>query len=166
MFCPWITSSSYLDMQFLWGGIYVLETFLDNSSTFLNIAFGERLKERPSEIMISTMEIVRWVSLEVINFLSLPSIPKTSEPFEKLCELLSVVIFDVEVKPKISDELVSFDEVILLGLRWMVYLVAADKLFCKLAMGALIFSEYSRRTNFQVWLKCWSSWYFLYYLCR
>ena len=71
----------------------------------------------------------------------MPSIPKTSEPFEKLLELLSVVIFDAEVKPEISDELVSFDEVILLELRWMVDSMAADELFCRLVMDALIFSE-------------------------
>ena len=46
--------------------------------------------------------------------------PKTSEPFDKLLELLSVVIFDAEVKPEILDELVLFDEVILLELLWMV----------------------------------------------
>ena len=46
----------------------------------------------------------------------MPSIPKKCEPFEKLIELLSVVIFDAELKPDISDKLVSFDEVILLKL--------------------------------------------------
>ena len=78
---------------------------------------------------------------EVINFWELLSIPKTSEPFEKLLELLSDVIFDAEVKPDITDELVSFDEVILLELRWMVDLMVADDLFCRLVMDALIFSE-------------------------
>ena len=71
----------------------------------------------------------------------MPSIPKTSEPFEKLLGLLSDVIFDEEVKPEISDELVAFDEVILLELRWMVDFIAADELFCRLVMDALIFSE-------------------------
>ena len=60
---------------------------------------------------------------------------------KKLIELLSDVIFDAEVKPEISDELVSFDEVILLELGWMVYLMADNDLFCKLVMDALIFSE-------------------------
>ena len=71
----------------------------------------------------------------------MPSIPKTSEPFEKLLEILSVVIFDVELKPEISDELVSFDEVILLELGWMVDSMAAYDLLCRLVMDALIFYE-------------------------
>ena len=79
MFCSWITSSSYLDMRFLLGRIYVLETILDNSSTFLNIGFWERLKGRPSEIITSAIAIVIQVSLEVINFWEFPSIPETSE---------------------------------------------------------------------------------------
>ena len=87
------------------------------------------------------MAIVRQVSLEVINFWELPSIPKTSEPFGKLLELISVVIFDAELKPEISDELVSFYEVILLELLWMMDLMATDELFCRLVMDALIFSE-------------------------
>ena len=57
------------------------------------------------------------------------SLPKISEPFEKLLELLSDVIFDAELKPDIRYELVSFDEVILLELRWMVDSMAADDLF-------------------------------------
>ena len=56
----------------------------------------------------------RQVSLEVINSWELPSIPKISEPFEKLFELLSNDIFDTEEKPEITDELVLFYEVILL----------------------------------------------------
>ena len=44
----------------------------------------------------------------------MPYIPKISEPFEKLLELLSDDIFDAEEKPEITDELVSFDEVIIL----------------------------------------------------
>ena len=68
-------------------------------------------------------------------------IPKISEPFEKLLELLSDDIFDAEEKPDIIDELVSFDEVILLELRWMGDLMASDDLFCRLVMDALIFSE-------------------------
>ena len=71
----------------------------------------------------------------------MPSIPKTSEQFEKLLELLSDVIFDAEVKPDITDKLVSFDEVILLELRWMVDVMSADDLFYRLVMNALIFSE-------------------------
>ena len=67
----------------------------------------------------------------------MPSIPKTSEPFEKRFGLLSDVIFDEEVKPENSDELVSFDEVILLELRWIVDSIAADELF-RLVMDALI----------------------------
>ena len=96
---------------------------------------------RPSEIIIYAMAIVRRVSLEVIIFWELPSIPKTSEPFDKLLELLSDVIFDAEVKPEISDELVSFDEVILLELWRMVDLVALDDLFYRLVMDTLIFSK-------------------------
>ena len=69
------------------------------------------------------------------------SIPKISEQFEKLLELLSDVIFDTEVKPEIIDELVSFDEVILLKLRWMVVLMTTYELFYRLVMDALIFSE-------------------------
>ena len=79
--------------------------------------------------------------MEVINFWELPSIPKISEPFEKLLELLSDDIFDTEEKPEITYELMSFDEVILLELRWMVDSMAEDDLFCRLVMDALIFSE-------------------------
>ena len=50
-------------------------------------------------------------------------------------------MFDEEVKPEISDELVSFDEVIILELQCMVYLMASDDLLCRLVMDALIFSE-------------------------
>ena len=50
------------------GGIYVLEMFLERSSTFLNLGFWEILKGRPSEIIRSDISIVRRVSLEVINF--------------------------------------------------------------------------------------------------
>ena len=71
----------------------------------------------------------------------MPSIPKTSEPFEKILELLSDDIFDAEEKPEITDELVSFDEVILLELLWMVDLMAVDDLVCILMVDALIFSE-------------------------
>ena len=95
----------------------------------------------PSKIIIYDMEIVRQLSLEVINFWEMPSIPKTSEPFEKLLDLISVVRFDAEVKPEISDELVSFDEVILLELLWMVDLMTEDDLFCRLVMYALFFSK-------------------------
>ena len=150
MFYSWITSSSSLDISFLLGGIYVLETFLDKSSTFLNLGFWEILKGRPSEIIRSAIAIVRQVSLEIINFWELP--PKTSEPFEKLLELLSYDIFDAEEKPDIIDELVSFNEVINLELQWMVDLMAEDELLCRLVMDALIFSEWSRRTPFQVCL--------------
>ena len=121
------------------GGIYVFKTSLDNFSTFLNHSFWSRIKGRPSEIIKSVISIVRRVSLEVINFLELPSIPKISEPFEKLLELLSDVIFDAEEKPEITYDLVSFDEVIRLDLRWMVDLMAADDLLCRLIMDALIF---------------------------
>ena len=71
----------------------------------------------------------------------MPSIPKISEPFEKLLELLSDDIFDAEENPEITVELVSFDEVILLELRWMVDLMAVDDLVCRLVLDALIFSE-------------------------
>ena len=56
-------------------------------------------------------------------------------------ELLSDDIFFAEEKPGITDELVSFDEVLLLEVRWMVDSMAADDLFCRLVMGSLIFSE-------------------------
>ena len=55
--------------------------------------------------------------------------------------LLSIVIFDVDMKGYISDTLVSFDEVILLELRCMVDLITADDLFYKLEIDALVFSE-------------------------
>ena len=45
-----------------------LETFLHNSSTFLDIDFWGKLKESTSEIIRSAMEIVRLVSLKVLNF--------------------------------------------------------------------------------------------------
>ena len=61
MLCLQITSSSSLDMSFMLGVIYVLETFLHNSSTFLNLIFWGRLKEIPSEKIISAMVIVRQV---------------------------------------------------------------------------------------------------------
>ena len=62
-----------------------------------------------------------------------------SEPFEKLLEVLSDDKFDAEDKSDITDELVSFDEVIILELQWMVDSMAADDLFCRLVMDALIF---------------------------
>ena len=68
-------------------------------------------------------------------------IPKISETFEKLLDLLSDDKFDAEEKPEIADELVSFYEVILLELRWMVDSMASDDLFCRLVMDDLIFSE-------------------------
>ena len=71
----------------------------------------------------------------------MPSTPKISEPFEKILELLSDDIFDAEVNPEITDELVSLDEVILLELQWMLDSMAADDLFCRLVMDAIIFSE-------------------------
>ena len=71
----------------------------------------------------------------------MPSITKRSEPFEKLIELLTDDIFHAKEKPEITYELVSFDEVIILGLRWMVDLMAADDLLFRLVMDALIFSE-------------------------
>ena len=85
------------------------------------------------------MAIVRRVFSEVIIFWELPSIPKTSEPFEKLLELLSFVIFDAEPKPDISDKLVSFDDVIILELWCMVDSMAADELFCKFEIDASYF---------------------------
>ena len=87
------------------------------------------------------MAMVRQFSLEVIDFWEYPSIPKISDPFETFIELLSVVIFDAELKAYISYLLVSFYEAILLELRCMVDLMAADDLFCKLETDALIFSE-------------------------
>ena len=58
----------------------------------------------------------------------------------KTLELLSDVIFDAEVKHELSDELLSFDEVILLELQSMMDLMAEDDLFCRLVMDDLIFS--------------------------
>ena len=69
------------------------------------------------------------------------SIQKISEPFETFLELLSVVIFDAELRPDISDILVSFKEVILLELRYIVDSMEEDDLFCKLEIDASIFSE-------------------------
>ena len=101
-------------MGFLFGRIYVLETFLEKSSTFFNIVFGGILKEMPSGKLIYAMVIVRRVSLEVINFWELSSKSNTIQTFGKLLELLSVVIFYAKLKPEISDGLVSFDRVICL----------------------------------------------------
>ena len=39
--------------------------------------------------------------MKVINFWELSSIPKISEPFEKIIELLSDDIYDAEEKPSI-----------------------------------------------------------------
>ena len=64
-----------------------------------------------------------------------------SEPFGLLIELISVVLFDSELKDDISDTLVSFDEVVFLELRCMVDLMTSDKLFFKNEIKALIFSE-------------------------
>ena len=75
----------------------------------MNVDFWEILKVRTSDIIRSAMAIVKRVSLEVSDLWEFPSIPKTSELFEKLLELLSDVIFDAEVKPGISDKLVSSD---------------------------------------------------------
>ena len=94
IFFTWIISNQYLDTRLLWRGLYILETFLDGSRTFLNIGFWARLSGRPSKIIISTMAIVRQVSSEVIIFWEFSSIPKTSEPYERLFQLLSNVIFD------------------------------------------------------------------------
>ena len=60
---------------------------------------------------------------------------------KRLLELLSYDIFDAEDKPEVTDKLVSFDEVIILEIRRIMYLMAADDLFCRLVMDALIFSE-------------------------
>ena len=74
------------------------------------------------------------------------AIPKTSEPFGKLLELLSDDILDTEENPETTDELASFDEVILLELQWIVDLMAADDLLYRIVMDALIFFEQLRRT--------------------
>ena len=49
VFCSWIISSSSLDISFLVGLIQVLETFLANYSTFLNLGFWSGLNKRPSQ---------------------------------------------------------------------------------------------------------------------
>ena len=77
----------------------------------------------------------------------MPSIPKISEPFEKLLEVLSDDKFDAEEKPEITDKLVSFDEVIILKLRPMVDLMAADDLLCRLVMDALIFPRIIKKNT-------------------
>ena len=77
--------------------------------------------------------------MELIYFLSLPLIPKISEPFELLIVLLSVAIFDAVIKDYISVMFVSFDEVILLELQCGVDSVTTEDLLCKLEMGYLIF---------------------------
>ena len=87
------------------------------------------------------MEIVRRVSLEVIYFWGLQSIPKVSEQFEKILVLLPVVIFDSELKDDISGTLVSYYELIILELRRMVDFLTSYDLIYKLEMDALIFSE-------------------------
>ena len=56
----------------------------------------------------------------------MPSIPKIIVLFETLLDVLSNNKFDAEEKPEITDELVSFYEVIILELRWMVDSMAAD----------------------------------------
>ena len=71
----------------------------------------------------------------------MPSLTKTCERFETFLELLSVVIFYAELKVEISDILLSFHEVVLLELRFMMSSTAADDSFCKLEIDALIFSE-------------------------
>ena len=55
--------------------------------------------------------------MEVINFGNFQQYQKQVNHLKKLLELLSVVIFDAGVKPEISDELASFDEVIFLELQ-------------------------------------------------
>ena len=74
----------------------------------MNFGFWEILKGRPSEIIRFAIATLRWVSLEVFNFGELPSIPKISETFEKLLELLSDDIFDAEEKPDITNETNSY----------------------------------------------------------
>ena len=71
----------------------------------------------------------------------MPTIPKISETFELLLALISVVIFDAEIKNGISDILVSFDEVIFFKLRCIMDSMTTDELLCKLEMEALIFSK-------------------------
>ena len=95
-----------MDLSFLLGEIYALETFLEKSGTFLNIGFWEILKGRPSEIIISSIAIVRRLSLEVISFWEFPSIPKIGETFERLLELLLDDIVDAEEKTESTDEFV------------------------------------------------------------
>ena len=50
-------------------------------------------------------------------------------------------VFDAELKVDILNTLVSFDEVIILELRYVVCSMAADEIFCKLEMDALIFQN-------------------------
>ena len=69
------------------------------------------------------------------------SISKISEPFELLLTLLPVVIFDADFMGNVSDMFMSFDEVINMELRSMVYSMTADDLICKLEMYDLVFSE-------------------------
>ena len=50
--------------------------------------------------------------MEVIGFLAFPSIPKIIKPFNVILALISVVIFDVELRDEILDMLVLLDEVV------------------------------------------------------
>ena len=120
MFCSWIASISSLDIIFLLIGIqasiyYLLESW-----------FLWKIKGNTA--------IVRQALLEVIDFWALSPITKISGKFGLLLALLSVVIFDVDMKEMIPDTLVSFDELIILELQYMVGLMKADDLFCKLEM--------------------------------
>ena len=65
-------------------------------------------------------------------FLRIAINTKKNESFGTLIELLSVIIFDSKLKVDISNTLVSFDEVILLELRYIMYSMTADDLFYKL----------------------------------
>ena len=89
MFCSRIKSSISLDIRFLLGGIWFFGAFLDNSSTFLNLGFGEILNERSYEVIISAISIIRRFLLEVIYFWALLSITKISETFNLLIEFFS-----------------------------------------------------------------------------
>ena len=67
-----------------------------------------------------------WIVRIAINY-------KKIEPFELLLLLLSVVVFDAVF--------VSFYEVILLDLHFILDSITADELFCKPEMEDFIFSE-------------------------
>ena len=106
LFYSWITSSSSLGVIFMLRGIYILETFHSRSSVFLNLGFCEYIKVK------AFWDNKNWcgnskISLVGSNqFLRIDINTKNKWTILKLLKLISVVIFDAELKPDISYELV------------------------------------------------------------